>query len=238
MNLSSKRFRDYTILAPSPFTWSSSILTLMRLEGIRVGIVEDHTYTFPESDGDNAWKLYAWIQEALTRRHGPNRSLLYDTSTGAEAVLSSHAEYRRRHGTPKPQPSVDLTECSAAEWLVTLLMPRLPESSYESPGDWSTTENNLVIYWWTLQSHCHQRRFFILGSTRDNEEYIGLGPQLTVTGDIVVLSPRIRLPVVLRPAGDHYRLLGCCYIPAVEIIRENYPEYWYQDRNIESFWIC
>jgi hypothetical protein len=191
MTLSSKWFRDYDRFVPTPFTWSTSDSNLMCLGGIRIGAVQAHTYTFPKCSEDTRSQLHAWVQETLAQRYG-DRSRLKDMDKSPYTVLTTRSEYRcHGYGMPKRPKPLDISECSAVEWLVQLLMPILPDRTYEDRGNWQKFEDKFNVHWRTIKSHCHQRRYFLLDSTRDNEEYIGVGPQLTAIGDVVVLSPRL-----------------------------------------------
>lgn len=53
---------------------------------------------------------------------------------------------------------------------------------------------------------CQNRRVF---ST--NRGYLGLGPKILQEGDMVFILPE-SVPFVLRPQGNHYLLVGDCYI--------------------------
>ena len=52
--------------------------------------------------------------------------------------------------------------------------------------------------------------FVALGISRKN--YVGLVPRETRIGDKVVLLSGGRLPFILRPVGDHFQLIGGCYM--------------------------
>ena len=55
--------------------------------------------------------------------------------------------------------------------------------------------------------------------------YIGLAPEIAEEGDIVCVIFGCKFPIVLRPQGDHYLLLGACYVlgimqgEAIEMMR-------------------
>ena len=45
--------------------------------------------------------------------------------------------------------------------------------------------------------------------------FLAAVPRLTVSGDCIVLLSGGRTPFILRQNGDHYRLIGCCYVHGI-----------------------
>jgi hypothetical protein len=65
------------------------------------------------------------------------------------------------------------------------------------------------------------RRFMVTGGG-----FYGLGPQLLQEKDVVAVMPGLNVPFVLRPTGDKYKLVGCCYVQGVmrgEVFDESNP---------------
>lgn len=57
------------------------------------------------------------------------------------------------------------------------------------------------------------RRLFLTAAGR-----IGIGPMVCKLGDVVSLIYGGRMPFILRPTGDHYRLVGDSYIRDAELM--------------------
>ncbi|KAI0205232.1 hypothetical protein F4808DRAFT_410991 [Astrocystis sublimbata] len=53
----------------------------------------------------------------------------------------------------------------------------------------------------------YNRRIFFT-----DKAYIGLGPSMTVEGDLLCILFGGATPMILRPLGDSYRLIGECYV--------------------------
>jgi hypothetical protein len=52
-----------------------------------------------------------------------------------------------------------------------------------------------------------ERRFIVT-----EKGFYGLGPQLVRNGDVVAVAPGLRVPYILRPTLDRYKLVGAAYI--------------------------
>ncbi|PMD42916.1 hypothetical protein L207DRAFT_377234, partial [Hyaloscypha variabilis F] len=50
---------------------------------------------------------------------------------------------------------------------------------------------------------------------RTTKHYLGLGPQILKAGDVIAVIFGAKVPFILRPEGDHYLLLGDCYIHGI-----------------------
>ncbi|KAN0102572.1 Heterokaryon incompatibility protein (HET) domain containing protein [Hyaloscypha variabilis] len=50
---------------------------------------------------------------------------------------------------------------------------------------------------------------------RTTKNYLGLGPQILKAGDVVAVIFGAKVPFILRPDGDHYLLLGDCYVHGI-----------------------
>lgn len=61
-----------------------------------------------------------------------------------------------------------------------------------------------------FRNACDSRRLF-----RTNSDCVGLGPQITQEGDILVLLHANPMPVVLRPHKGGYGLVGECYVEGI-----------------------
>lgn len=57
---------------------------------------------------------------------------------------------------------------------------------------------------------CSQSKLF-----RTAKRYLGLGPEILKSGDVVAVIFRAKVPLILRPEGDHYLLLGDCYVHGI-----------------------
>jgi hypothetical protein len=57
---------------------------------------------------------------------------------------------------------------------------------------------------------CYQSKMF-----RTAKGYLGLGPEILKAGDIVAVIFGAKVPFILRPEGDHYLLVGDCYVHGV-----------------------
>lgn len=67
----------------------------------------------------------------------------------------------------------------------------------------------------------NERRFIVT-----EKGFYGLGSQLTQEGDVVAVFPGLRVPYVLRPTGDMYKLVGAAYVHGVmcgELLDEKDP---------------
>ena len=60
---------------------------------------------------------------------------------------------------------------------------------------------------------CDHRRI-----VRTESEYIGLGPGLVSKGDKLFLLKGAYLPILLRPAGNNWELIGDAYIHGIQVI--------------------
>jgi hypothetical protein len=66
-----------------------------------------------------------------------------------------------------------------------------------------------------------ERRFIIT-----EKGFYGLGPQLVQKRDVVAVIPGLKVPYVLRPAADRYKLVGAAYVHGVmrgEVLDEQDP---------------
>ena len=66
---------------------------------------------------------------------------------------------------------------------------------------------------------CVNRRMLMTDTS-----HIGIGPKLTRAGDVVVILYGGKFPVVLRPVGEAYRLVGECYVAGAmegEVVRRH-----------------
>ena len=52
---------------------------------------------------------------------------------------------------------------------------------------------------------------------RTESEYIGLGPGLAKEGDTLFLLKGAYLPILLRPAGNNWELIGDAYIHGIDV---------------------
>lgn len=57
---------------------------------------------------------------------------------------------------------------------------------------------------------CYQSKLF-----RTSKGYLGLGPEILKPGDVVAVIFGAKVPFILRPEGDHYLLLGDCYVHGI-----------------------
>lgn len=63
----------------------------------------------------------------------------------------------------------------------------------------------------TTRENCAPRQLFIT-----SKGYIGLGPHILKTGDVIVFLPGVIEPLVLRKMDECYKLVGTCYIQGVK----------------------
>ncbi|KAF4630014.1 hypothetical protein G7Y89_g8121 [Cudoniella acicularis] len=45
--------------------------------------------------------------------------------------------------------------------------------------------------------------------------FLGLGPEILESGDVVCIIPLLSVPLVLRPVDDHFLLVGECYVDGI-----------------------
>jgi hypothetical protein len=43
-------------------------------------------------------------------------------------------------------------------------------------------------------------------------DYLGLVPQYARIGDLIAVLPSCDMPIVFRPNGKHYEVIGCCFV--------------------------
>ena len=69
-------------------------------------------------------------------------------------------------------------------------------------------KNNLIQ---AMAEACKGRRFFITSK----DCYMGVAPDITQPGDKICVIPGSCAPYVIRPVGDHYQLIGECYVAGI-----------------------
>lgn len=69
---------------------------------------------------------------------------------------------------------------------------------------------NIPILQHDISLLSYQRTFFV---TKDG--YMGVGPRCSRTGDRIALIAGLKLPFVIREAGDRYNLIGPAYIHGI-----------------------
>lgn len=76
---------------------------------------------------------------------------------------------------------------------------------------WSIGRLNWDDFEWQYYTQaCHNRRII-----KTSREYFGLVPVDTRRGDVVALFAGSRVPLIIRPTGQRWRLVGECYIHGV-----------------------
>ena len=69
-------------------------------------------------------------------------------------------------------------------------------------------KNNLIQ---AMAEACKGRRFFITGK----DCWMGVAPDITQPGDKICIIPGTCAPYMIRPAGEHYQLIGECYVAGI-----------------------
>ena len=181
------------------------------------------------NDSDHADAVFlGGYREALTRK------VLPTFSTGSDTVIDEVALHFNTLACPPGDPDVYIEMLkgmfmtivgsqSSGEALVqgtpfsTMYSPRpcmtwasayryhsdIPEGVLEP--DFSQSERIRS----EIFNTCRGRRLFVAGN------HFELGPATMETGDIIVILFGSPWPIVLRPTGDWYSLVGPCYIYAI-----------------------
>ena len=98
-------------------------------------------------------------------------------------------------------------------------------NSLSEPAQYDTEGVQFNAWWEVLTekiTHPHEkflvyqkafiRHFFMRSFFTTKNGFIGLGPAAAMTGDRVALLAGSQVPLVLRPRGDHFQLIGECYV--------------------------
>lgn len=82
----------------------------------------------------------------------------------------------------------------------------------EGEGDSSSAHDRGTIDWFAtlLDDTCLQRSLFTTDDGR-----LGIGPRTAVKGDLLAVIAGCELPVVLRPAGHQYRIVGPAFVDGI-----------------------
>lgn len=62
-----------------------------------------------------------------------------------------------------------------------------------------------------IAENCKGRRFFITGK----RQYMGVAPDIAEPGDKICIVPGSCAPFVVRPKGEHFQLIGECYVHGI-----------------------
>lgn len=97
------------------------------------------------------------------------------------------------------------------------------KNGWDRPGldDFSSRDSQLVAEFWSaIDDSTRNCRF----ATTKHGHFV-LAPKLTQPSDIVAIMPGFTSPLVLRPEGAHYLLLGECYVDGLATWQNGYDEF-------------
>lgn len=169
-------------------TYSGDDEGFLLVRGVVLGVVASCTTTLNPEISAENSSLCCWMMDVI--QHARNLAPKKDLPQSLSQVLFAGMHHLGLRFAP----------VSLRKYTQTMV----DEGESESSEDFALKGPRVISAY---------QRFFTCGSS-----YIGLGPQLTESGDVVVILRGSKMPLMFRPDGEQYRLLGQCYIKDVEIM--------------------
>jgi hypothetical protein len=208
---SAHRGRHYSERRNVNFTNSDTLSA----RGICVGKVVDATAIVTEHHLKDNVKLMAWTNEVVAKaRMKPDENAIPYSDIAAALMAGKSAE---NHLATR-EDELDFFAFIRALEGERKLVPEFRNCTSATPSYLRAAAKFKTA----MRFGCKNRRVFIT-----NTNYIGVGPKLTRTGDVIVVLYGGQVPLALRPCGETYRVLGECYVAGVmegEAVRKHNEE--------------